>query len=312
MTPLDILRAVTEAEIGREIIRLVPHWYEADCGPERYSVTVGPAHCPFLQPLQAHAQPGARSWRKFATRPEGTPPRPFHRSAQPVDVLLEISGHRMAANALQRHGLAAADQVSGDRRPADLRKPAGPLNLIVAERDGRGRHLRLAIAAVLRPACLVAIFLPCRGRRSSPDALWRSGMVAGGNEPPLQVPPRVPPSDPQHHGRFGPLRPPDGAGRPDHHEQGRLVGHAAEAEVEDLRRANVQEQPFLLPGQSLCGGEPLRGRLRPEFPPPGRAAGLRPRAPRLGPHPQPGEHPRRRTRGSNGDGLLPTGLRARP
>jgi hypothetical protein len=41
MTPQDVLRAVTEAEIGREIIRLVPHWYEADCGPERYSVLVG-------------------------------------------------------------------------------------------------------------------------------------------------------------------------------------------------------------------------------------------------------------------------------
>ncbi len=41
MTPQDVLRAGTEAEISREIIRLVPHWYEADCGPERYSVPVG-------------------------------------------------------------------------------------------------------------------------------------------------------------------------------------------------------------------------------------------------------------------------------
>ncbi len=41
MTPQDVLRAVTEAEIGREIIRLVPHWYDADCGPERYGVPVG-------------------------------------------------------------------------------------------------------------------------------------------------------------------------------------------------------------------------------------------------------------------------------
>ncbi len=40
MTPPDILRAVTEAEIGREIIRLVPHWYEAQCGPEMYSVPI--------------------------------------------------------------------------------------------------------------------------------------------------------------------------------------------------------------------------------------------------------------------------------
>jgi len=41
MTPIDVLRAVTETEIGREIARLVPHWYEAECGPERYSVPVG-------------------------------------------------------------------------------------------------------------------------------------------------------------------------------------------------------------------------------------------------------------------------------
>jgi hypothetical protein len=41
MTPPDVLRASTEAEIGREIIRLVPHWYEAQCGPEKYSVPVG-------------------------------------------------------------------------------------------------------------------------------------------------------------------------------------------------------------------------------------------------------------------------------
>jgi hypothetical protein len=42
MTPLDVLRSITEAEIGREIIRLVPHWYEAECGPEEYSIPIGP------------------------------------------------------------------------------------------------------------------------------------------------------------------------------------------------------------------------------------------------------------------------------
>ena len=41
MTPLDVLRAVTEAEIGREIVRLVPHWYVAEHGPERFSIPVG-------------------------------------------------------------------------------------------------------------------------------------------------------------------------------------------------------------------------------------------------------------------------------
>ena len=41
MTPPDVLCASTEAEIGREIIRLVPHWYEAECGPQKYSVPIG-------------------------------------------------------------------------------------------------------------------------------------------------------------------------------------------------------------------------------------------------------------------------------
>ena len=40
MTPLDVLRSATEAEIGREIIRLVPHWYEAECGPDEYSIPI--------------------------------------------------------------------------------------------------------------------------------------------------------------------------------------------------------------------------------------------------------------------------------
>ena len=41
MTPLDVLRSITEAEIGREIIRLVPHWYEAECGPQEYFIPIG-------------------------------------------------------------------------------------------------------------------------------------------------------------------------------------------------------------------------------------------------------------------------------
>ncbi|HEV3418222.1 MAG TPA: hypothetical protein VG056_15460 [Pirellulales bacterium] len=47
MTPPNELRAVTEAEIGREIIRLVPHWYEADCGPEQYSIPIGESAAQF-------------------------------------------------------------------------------------------------------------------------------------------------------------------------------------------------------------------------------------------------------------------------
>ncbi len=35
------LTAATEEELGREIIRLVPHWYEAECGPEAYAIPIG-------------------------------------------------------------------------------------------------------------------------------------------------------------------------------------------------------------------------------------------------------------------------------
>ena len=41
MTNPDLMLAMTEAEIGREIIRLVPHWYEAQYGPEYYTIPVG-------------------------------------------------------------------------------------------------------------------------------------------------------------------------------------------------------------------------------------------------------------------------------
>ena len=59
MTPPDELRAVTEVEIGREIVRLVPHWYEAECGPNGYSIPVGGAtaqfhnHCRLAPRLRA-------------------------------------------------------------------------------------------------------------------------------------------------------------------------------------------------------------------------------------------------------------------
>ena len=41
MSTLDDLRVSPETEIGQEIVRLVPHWYEAECGPEKYSIPVG-------------------------------------------------------------------------------------------------------------------------------------------------------------------------------------------------------------------------------------------------------------------------------
>ena len=41
MASTEVLRALTEEEIGREIVRLVPQWYEADCGPEQSLIPIG-------------------------------------------------------------------------------------------------------------------------------------------------------------------------------------------------------------------------------------------------------------------------------
>lgn len=40
MSSPDVRRPALEAEIAREIIGLVPHWYEAECGPVRYAIPV--------------------------------------------------------------------------------------------------------------------------------------------------------------------------------------------------------------------------------------------------------------------------------
>jgi len=46
----------TEAEIGTEIISLVPHWYQADCGPVGFSIPVGTHMARFYNhsPLTSH------------------------------------------------------------------------------------------------------------------------------------------------------------------------------------------------------------------------------------------------------------------
>ena len=41
MPPTELLRATTEEEIGREIVRLVPQWYEANGGPNESSIPIG-------------------------------------------------------------------------------------------------------------------------------------------------------------------------------------------------------------------------------------------------------------------------------
>ncbi len=81
MTPLDVLRSTTEAEIGREIIRLVPHWYEAECGPEAYSIPIGSHTARFYNHSKLSANLGELLTRIRARTEE-----------LPVDRVLEYAG----------------------------------------------------------------------------------------------------------------------------------------------------------------------------------------------------------------------------
>ena len=88
MSPLDALRIVTEAEIGREIIRLVPHWYEAEFGPEKYVIPVGEQEIPFFN--HCKLTPSLQTFLgRISTRARELPLEYFTSFPGLIDVLLE-------------------------------------------------------------------------------------------------------------------------------------------------------------------------------------------------------------------------------
>jgi hypothetical protein len=88
MTPVDVLRAVTEAEIGREIIRLVPHWYEAECGAVEYSMPIGNYTARFFNHGKLSANLG-RLWEQIGERLGELQLERFAEYAGATDVLME-------------------------------------------------------------------------------------------------------------------------------------------------------------------------------------------------------------------------------
>ncbi len=77
-----------EAELGHELIDLVPHWYEAECGPEQYSIEIGDyrasfcSHCRLPPALAAfHA--------KICVRTRELALKYFIELPSLIDVLLE-------------------------------------------------------------------------------------------------------------------------------------------------------------------------------------------------------------------------------
>jgi hypothetical protein len=88
MTNPDLLLAMTEAEVGREIIRLVPHWYEAKYGPEHYTIPVGNHIARFCN--HCRLTPNLRTFlSKICARTQSLPLEHFVNLPSLIDVLLE-------------------------------------------------------------------------------------------------------------------------------------------------------------------------------------------------------------------------------
>lgn len=88
MTPLDVLRSATEAEMGREIIRLVPHWYEAECGPEEYSIPIAQYTAHFYNHSKLSSNLG-ELLAKIRSRTEELPVDRILEYAGATDVIVE-------------------------------------------------------------------------------------------------------------------------------------------------------------------------------------------------------------------------------
>ncbi|MGD0898399.1 MAG: hypothetical protein ABR915_11225 [Thermoguttaceae bacterium] len=88
MSITEVVAMGPEAEIGREIIRLVPHWYEADCGPEEYSIPIGQHAARFCNHCRLTPQLAAFLAR-ISARTRELPLQYFVDMPGLIDVLLE-------------------------------------------------------------------------------------------------------------------------------------------------------------------------------------------------------------------------------
>ena len=137
MTPPDVLQAVTEAEIGREIIGLVPHWYQAACGPERYSIPIR-THTAYFH-NHRRLTPKLRAFlAKIAARTRELPLQYFIQLPSLIDVLLEsfaVEWLRLHSSQIEWPKLIKYLEAVA-RRTSENQPIA--LNLIIREADGRG------------------------------------------------------------------------------------------------------------------------------------------------------------------------------
>jgi hypothetical protein len=88
MMPSSVLQSLTEEEIAREIVRLVPQWYEAACGPLEHSVAIGQHAASFYH--QSELTPNlALLLEKICARTRDLPVERFSEFPGLIDILVE-------------------------------------------------------------------------------------------------------------------------------------------------------------------------------------------------------------------------------
>ena len=88
MSSSELILSMTESEMGREIIRLVPHWYIAPHGPEQYTIPIGEHSATFCN--HCRLTPNLKSFlAKVSSRTKTLPLEHFINLPSLIDVLLE-------------------------------------------------------------------------------------------------------------------------------------------------------------------------------------------------------------------------------
>jgi hypothetical protein len=88
MNTLADSRPALEAEIGAEIVALVPHWYLAECGPEHYSISVGQHVVSFFN--HRKLTPNLAAFlKRISSRTRQLPLEHFAQLPSLIDVFLE-------------------------------------------------------------------------------------------------------------------------------------------------------------------------------------------------------------------------------
>ena len=127
--------SVVAAEIGREIVRLVPHWYRHECGPNQYGIPIGTHTAHFYNHCELTPNQSTLL-EKISEKTRELPLEYFTQMPGLIDVLLEsiaIEWLRIHSSAVDWTKIIKYLEALARRTYENV--PVG-LNLII--RPGRG------------------------------------------------------------------------------------------------------------------------------------------------------------------------------